>query len=229
MKNLAENYIRKTKNKDFKFDKNLTTSLLLNFIVHKLFSFFRSLKFLRFNQRGKLMFFGKRVQLFNKKNMRFGNNTVIGDYVKISALGQGKLELGDNVNIGSFSQIIISTSFNNIGRYIKIGDNVGMGEFAYIGGGGGTKIGKDTIIGQYFSTHPENHNFSDKSKLIRDQGVSRKGIQIGDNCWIGSKVTILDGVVIGNNCVIAAGSVVTKGFPQGSVIGGVPAKLIKNI
>jgi acetyltransferase-like isoleucine patch superfamily enzyme len=229
IKALLEKYIRKTKNKNFQFDENLTSSILVTFFLQKFFSLLRSLKFFRFSQRGKLVFFGKRVQLFNKKNMQFGDNVNIGDFVKLSALGKGKLEIGDNVNIGSFSQIIISTSFNNIGENIKIGDNVGMGEFAYIGGGGGTVIGCDTIIGQYFSTHPENHIFSDNSMLIREQGVSRKGIHIGENCWIGSKVTILDGAIIGNKSVIAAGSVVTKSFPKNSVIGGIPAKLLKSI
>ena len=161
--------------------------------------------------------------------MILGNNVNLEDYVKLSALGKEKLYIGDNVGIGSFSQVITSTSFNNIGEFIKIGNNVGIGEFSYIGGGGGTSIGDDTIIGQYFSTHPENHIYLEKDKLIREQGTTRKGIKIGKNCWIGSKVAVLDGVLIGDNCVIAAGSVVTKSFSNGLVIGGVPAKVIKKI
>ena len=227
-KDLILKYIRKTKNKKFEFDEKVTSSILVSLLAIKFCSLIRSLKFYFIRNRGKFLFLGRGVQFFNKKNIQFGKNVNIGDYVKLSAFGKGKLEIGNNVNIGSFSQIIISTSFNNIGEHIKIGNDVGMGEFAYIGGGGGTIIGAHTIIGQYFSVHPENHNFSDNVILIREQGVSRKGIQIGENCWIGAKVTILDGVVIGNNCVIAAGSVVIKSFPKNSVIGGVPAKLIKN-
>lgn len=227
IKNLLEKYIRKTKNKNFEFDEKITSPILVSFLTIKFFSFVRSLKFYHINNRSKFLFLGRGVQFFNKKNIQIGNNVNIGDYVKLSALGKGKLEIGKNANIGSFSQIIISTSYNNIGEHIKIGNDVGMGEFAYIGGGGGTIIGCDTIIGQYFSTHPENHHFFDKTLLIREQGVSRKGICIGQNCWIGSKVTILDGSTIGDNCVIAAGSVVTKSFPENSVLGGVPAKLLK--
>ncbi|MCG8310081.1 MAG: acyltransferase, partial [Cytophagales bacterium] len=121
----------------------------------------------------------------------------------------------------------VSTSMENPGRFIKIGNNVGIGEFAYLGGGGGLEIGDDCIAGQYFSCHPENHNFSDPDVVIRLQGVSRRGIKIGSNCWIGSKVTILDGVTLGKGCVLAAGSVVTRSFPANSIIGGVPAKLIR--
>jgi len=60
------------------------------------------------------------------------------------------------------------------------------------------------------------------------QGVTRIGIEIGKNCWIGAKVTILDGAKIGNGCIIAAGSVITnKEFPDNSVIAGIPGKIIK--
>lgn len=229
IKKILEVYIQRTKNKNFKFDENLSSGVLFSFVIDKAFALLRGLKFYIFTQRGKFVFFGKSVKLFNSRNMIFGNNINIGDYVKLSALGKDKLEIGNNVNIGSFSQIIISTSFNNLGEFIKIGENVGMGEFSYIGGGGGTSIGDDTIIGQYFSTHPENHNFSNNDLLIREQGVSRKGIGIGKNCWIGAKVTILDGVVIGNGCVVAAGSVVTKSFDDNLIIGGIPAKVIKKI
>ncbi|MCK5676883.1 MAG: acyltransferase, partial [Flavobacteriaceae bacterium] len=58
--------------------------------------------------------------------------------------------------------------------------------------------------------------------------VTKKDTIIGNDIWIGANVSIMSGVKIGNGCVIAAGSVVTKDIPDFSVIGGVPAKIIKN-
>lgn len=151
----------------------------------------------------------------------------LDNHVYISALGKGGVIIGDNVGLGAYSRLVVSTSFNNMGKHIKIGNNVGIGEFAYLGGAGGLDIGDNCIVGQYLSCHPENHIFSDKHELIRDQGTVRKGIIIGENCWIGSKVTILDGVVIGAHSVISAGAVVTKSMPEYSIIGGVPARILK--
>jgi acetyltransferase-like isoleucine patch superfamily enzyme len=226
-KRLIEAFVRKSKNKDFRFDVALSSSVLAAFLCTKIAGLIRSLKFYHIGRRGKFLFLGRKVCFFNKKNIVLGNNVNLGDFVKLSAMGQGGLELGENVSIGSFSQIVISTSFNNIGQSIKIEDNVGIGEFSYIGGGGGVLIGRDTIVGQYFSMHPENHVYADKSELIRLQGVTRKGIKIGRNCWLGSKVTILDGVSIGDGCVVAAGSVVISSFGDNAVIGGVPAKVLR--
>jgi acetyltransferase-like isoleucine patch superfamily enzyme len=152
----------------------------------------------------------------------------LGDQVYLSALGSEGITLGDNVGLGAFSRIVVSTSLNDIGSYIRIGNNVGIGEYAYLGGAGGLEIGNDCIVGQYFSCHPENHNFERTDLPIRMQGVNRKGISIGNDCWIGSKVTVLDGVTIGDGCIIAAGAVVTKSFPANSIIGGVPAKRLKD-
>lgn len=178
--------------------------------------------------RTKGLMLGKGVRFFNRSNIHLGKWVRLGDYSFLSAAGHGSLEIGDSSGVGAFSRLVISTSFNNLGSHIRIGKNVGIGEFAYLGGGGGLEIGDDCIIGQYFSCHPENHLFSSIEKPIRLQGVTRKGIVIGRNCWIGSKVTVLDGVNIGDNCVIAAGSVVNRSFPAGSIIGGVPARLIRN-
>ena len=55
-----------------------------------------------------------------------------------------------------------------------------------------------------------------------------KGVKIGDNCWLDSKVTFLDGSKVGNGCIVAAGSVVTKSFEDNVIIAGVPAKIIKH-
>ncbi len=221
--------IIKKKNPNFTFDEVLDTQILGSFFIQKLWSIFRSWRILFYGKIPYLLFLGRGVRFFNIKNITFGKWVQLEDHVYLSALGKSSLELGNNIRIGAFSRLIISTSFNNIGNYIKIGNNVGVGEFTYLGGAGGLEIGNDCIIGQYFSCHPENHQFGDTNKLIRLQGVSRKGIKVGDNCWIGAKVTILDGVTIGSNCVIAAGAVVTKSMPKGSLIGGVPAKVLKTI
>lgn len=187
------------------------------------------MKLLLYFRKPRLLLLGRRVKFFNIQNIKFGKWVKLEDFVFLNALGKGQLEIGDNVSIGAFSRLIISTEFNDVSGYIKIGNNVGLGEFAYLGGAGGLEIGDDCVIGQYLSCHPENHNYDDTTKLIRHQGVSRSGIKIGKNCWIGSKVTVLDGVTIGDNCVIAAGAVITKDKPSNSVIGGVPAKVIKEI
>ncbi len=229
LKKVIENYVRKTKNSSFSFDENISSSLIFSFTFKKIISLARSLKILSITNGKKKVFLGKSVEFFNKKNIIIGNNVNIGGFVKLYALGKEPLRIGNNVNIGSFSQVVISTTFNDLGRHVTIGDNVGIGEFTYLGGAGGLEIGSDTIIGQYFSAHPENHNYEDKTLLIREQGVNRKGIKIGSNCWIGSKVTLLDGVALGDNCIVAAGAVVTKSFSNNTLIGGVPAKRMKEL
>ena len=221
--------IIKRKNPNFTLDEAVSSSVLLELTLHKIVCAIRGLKMLLVGQFHPTLFLGKNVQLFYKQKIQFGKWNQLEDHVFISALGKQPIRFGNNVRIGAFSQIITSMSFNNIGEYITIGNNVGIGSFACLGGAGGLSIGDDCIIGSYLSCHPENHNFLDTNQLIRLQGVTRKGISIGKNCWIGAKVTILDGVNIGDNCVIAAGAVITKSMPSNTVIGGVPAKVIKQI
>lgn len=227
MKSLIENVIRR-RNANFRFDEKVTQYVLWQFVRQQAMALFRGAWVLLAWRNPKWMLRGRGVRLFNVPNMRWGAYLKLGDHVTLSAMGKGQLHLGSYVSIGSFSRIIIATSLNQVGEHISIGNHVGIGEFAYLGGGGGLRIGHHCIVGQYFSCHPENHIYDDIETPIRLQGVSRKGIVIGPNCWIGSKVTILDGVTIGEGCVIAAGSVVTKSFPDHSVICGVPAKVLRS-
>ena len=84
------------------------------------------------------------------------------------------------------------------------------------------------IFGPRVNVFSENHIFDRLDTPIKNQGVKKENTIIGNNVWIGANASIMAGVKVGNGCVIAAGSVVTKDIPDFSVVGGVPAKIIKN-
>lgn len=226
LKRFLTNIIHR-KNPSFQFDEAVTLLVLRELIWQKTADWLRGKRLLLRGRRPVGLFLGKNVRLQNLPNIHFGKLVQLEENVYVSALGRHPISFGNKVRIGAFSRIITSTTLHQLGSHIRLGDNVGIGEFAYLGGAGGLDIGDDCIIGQYFSCHPENHIFDDPSQAIRLQGTTRQGIRIGKNCWIGAKVTILDGVQIGDNCIIAAGAVVTRSIPANSVIGGVPAKVIK--
>ena len=73
-----------------------------------------------------------------------------------------------------------------------------------------------------------NHAFADPNKTLKSQGSTSKGIVIEDDVWIATNSSILDGVTIGKGSVVAAGAVVNKDVPPYSVVGGVPAKILKS-
>lgn len=214
------------KNPSFHLEAAVKSSVLAGFLWKKAIAWLRALQFIR-SKRRVLLFCGKGTKISGVRAVNFGYAVQLGDYVSIEARGEEGLSIGDHSWIGGHSYIKVSFSFNAPGKFIRIGKNVGIGEFTHLGGAGGLQIGDDCIIGPYFSCHPENHRFPELHTLIRLQGTERKGIVIGKNCWIGAKVSVLDGVQIGENCVIAAGAVVTKDMPPNAVIGGVPARVIR--
>jgi maltose O-acetyltransferase len=109
---------------------------------------------------------------------------------------------------------------------VTIGNHVYIGYNTYIGGGDVT-LDDQVIIGPFCSIVAGNHTMKDGSYRYGpyDYGT----ISVGRGTWLGSHVTILSNVKIGKGCLIAAGSVVTKDVEDFSIVGGVPAKLIKKI
>ncbi|KAB7727696.1 acyltransferase [Rudanella paleaurantiibacter] len=227
MSSVLERLIR-LRNPQFRFSSALGLGVIASFGLQQLGALARGGRVLLWGRTPRWMLRGRGVRFFNLAQIRWGRFLKLGDGVYCSALSTGGIWLGDGVSIGAFSRLIVSTTLDNPGEYIRIGNRVGIGEFAYLGGAGGLSIGDDCIIGQYFSCHPENHRFDDPTVPIRLQGVDRLPIQIGSDCWIGSKVTVLSGVTLGSGCVVAAGAVVTRSFPANSLIGGVPARLIRS-
>lgn len=215
------------KKEEFQLDESLSIPCLLNFLMDKFFAYFR---FIIIFKSFRIGFVGKRSRILATNLISFEKNMSISEDCHIDALSKNGIILGSNVSIQKRVVIECSGSLVSIGKGLKVGNNVGIGSNSFLGCAGGIDIGDDTIIGNFVSFHSENHNFTDRSKPIRLQGVSRKGIVVGKNCWIGAKVTILDGTVVGDNCIIAAGAVLTeKNYGSGVIIAGVPAKVIKEI
>jgi acetyltransferase-like isoleucine patch superfamily enzyme len=173
-------------------------------------------------------FRGRRVVFKHTRYFKAGRNLIIGDFSFINALSTEGVILGDNVTIERMSTIICTAVIRNKGKGVKIGNNTGINQGAYIAGQGGVTIGDYVIIGPGVKIFSEDHQFSGED-YIKNQGEKREKVIIGNNCWIGSNVTILAGVKLGEKTIVAAGAVVNNSFSGNCIIGGVPAKVIKNL
>ena len=155
-----------------------------------------------------------------------GADVTIGDFSYLDCLSKQGVKIGYHTSIDrnlwlSCGGAVDSTGFFEIGDHSYIGCNAVIGA-----GGGGIKIGNNVLIGQCVNFHSESHVFADASAPIRTQGISYKGILIEDDVWIGSKATILDGVVIGAGSIIGAGAVVNHSIPPYSIAVGIPARIV---
>lgn len=186
------------------------------------------LKRFRLKKAQGMLFFGRKVILEHAYMIETGPGLIVEDFVHINALSENGVQLGSNVTIAKYSSLVCSGVIANKGIGIKIGNSSAVGAQSFIGGQGGVEIGNDVIMGPGVRIFSENHNYSHPEIPIRKQGECRRGVKIGDNCWIGAGSTILDGVNIGPGCVIAAGSVVTKNIEANSIAAGIPAKVIKS-
>lgn len=228
MKKLVSKIISKIKKQDYEIDQYISLMDLFSIVIERTVMLIRgNIARLKLKSVKKLFFVGKKVKIRHGRHLCLGKNCTIGDYCYINALSKENVIIGDNFTLSRNSTIECTGVINEIGEGLIIGNNVGISERAMIAVRGSVKIGNDTIFGPGLKLLSENHVFENKDLLIRNQGVKRIGVEIGNDCWIGASVTILDGVKIGDHAVIAAGAVVSKDVHNYEVVGGVPAKVIK--
>lgn len=226
----VEKLIRKLKNNpDYKWESNYSPKDLISITSVRFVQMVRGLFLKPFLKKSSgLIFTGSNVKIHHGYQLSAGKNLILEDNVSINSLSTNGINLGDHVSIARDSILFCTGIIAQKGTGITIGNRTGISARAYLAGQGGITIGNDVIFGPNVQIFSENHNFSNLSATIKEQGVSRDAVFIGNNCWVGGGVTILAGVVIGDGCVIAAGSVVTKSVPANSISAGVPAKVIKS-
>jgi len=113
----------------------------------------------------------------------------------------------------------------NFGKHINIGKNVFINHACSFLDLGGITIEDDVLIGPRVNLITENHPVDPTKRKYLDL----KAILIKRNAWIGAGATILPGVTVGENSIVAAGAVVNKDVPDNSIVGGIPAKLLRSI
>lgn len=172
-------------------------------------------------------FISSGVTISHRHSFRAGKNLIIGKGSSIDALSENGIKLGNNVSLAQNVIIQCTGVIAKKGIGLIIGDNTGINSNVFLGCQGGLEIGSEVIIGPGVSIFTENHNFDLKKVPIKNQGETRKGVVIKNNCWIGAGAIILDGVIIEEGAVVAAGSVVNKNVNKNSLVAGIPAKYIK--
>jgi acetyltransferase-like isoleucine patch superfamily enzyme len=186
------------------------------------------LKRIFFGSTHGLLLIGKGTTLRNRRYLHCKKNVVLEDYVEIQALSKRGIRLGSNVSLGRYTVVRPTGNYGGqVGEGMTVGDGSSFGPYCFIGCSGYISVGKNVMAGPRVSFFGENHIFSDIDLPIREQGVKWGNIVVEDNVWIGSGAIILAGVRIGEGAIIASGAVVTKDVEPFSIVGGVPARMIK--
>jgi acetyltransferase-like isoleucine patch superfamily enzyme len=168
------------------------------------------------------------VRLRFASNIHLGRQVYLDEGVYIHACPNG-VSIGDKTLVMHGSVLHVYNFRGMPHSSIHIGCNSLIGEYNVIRGQGGVTIGDRVYTSPMVQLIAVNHIFDDPTRPFVDQGITAAGITIEDDVWIGSHAVILDGVRVGQGAVVAAGAVVSKDVPPHVVVGGVPAKIIKEI
>jgi acetyltransferase-like isoleucine patch superfamily enzyme len=168
------------------------------------------------------------VRLRFANHIRLGHGSYLDQGVYIHAC-PGGVAIGPRTLV-MHGSILHVYNFRNLPHAgITIGADSLIGEMNVIRGQGGVHIGDRVYTSPLVQIIAVNHVFDDPERPFVEQGITANGIVIEDDVWIGSGAVITDGVRVGQGAVVAAGAVVTKGVSPHTVVGGVPARVLKEI
>ena len=183
-----------------------------------------------------LMYVGKRefiTQLKKRSFKSFGKNTLLGSNSKI--IKPKFMSIGNNSSICNGVELSCSEAVPSIGKLpeMSIGDNVSIGEYSHVTCTNTLIIGNGVLTGKRVLITDNAHGASTRETLdqlpMSREIVSKGTVIIEDNVWIGEMACIMPGVKIGKGAIIGANAVVTKDVPAYAVVGGNPAKIIKQL
>jgi acetyltransferase-like isoleucine patch superfamily enzyme len=159
---------------------------------------------------------------------RCGVRTRIGRRAKL--VGPHLMHIGSDVVLGEDAWLNAKDDRGTHQPTLVIEDGAYIGRFVQINAWRHVSIGRQVLIGDRVFISDADHNYRDEQLPIKVQGDRFVGeVSLMDGCWIGTGAAILPGVTIGRNAVVAANAVVTQDVPDRTVVGGIPARQIKQL
>lgn len=165
----------------------------------------------------KLLYGLKYASFLDAQDSEFGEGLMVKPFYKKSSLLDIKLKKN---RIGAY------TLFQGSGQ-IRFDEGSFCGAFCVFGCNESIHVGKNVLISQAVTIRDTTHVFDSVDIPICKQGIKTAPVVIEDDVWLGHGATILMGVTVGTGAVVAAGAVVTRNVEAYSVVGGVPAKVLK--
>jgi acetyltransferase-like isoleucine patch superfamily enzyme len=171
---------------------------------------------------GSNVIFGQNVVLRHPHKIRIGDNVVIDDNCLIDAKGDTNagITIGNGVFVGRNS--ILSCKNGDI----RIADGANIGFNCEVFSASVVTIGRDTLLAAYCYVIGGDHDFSNPSVAVLEQGRRSAGVSIGAGAWLGAGAKILDGVAIGDGAIVGAAAVVRDAVPAGAIAVGIPARVV---
>jgi acetyltransferase-like isoleucine patch superfamily enzyme len=168
------------------------------------------------------------VRLRFADQIRLGRHVYLDQGCYLHACPQG-ITIGDNTLVMHGSVLHVYNFRHLPHAFIHIGRDSLIGEYNVLRGQGGITIGDRVYTSPFVQILAVNHVYDDPTRPMVEQGITAEGITVEDDVWIGSGAILTDGVRVGQGAVIAAGAVVTQEVAPHTVVGGVPARVIKQI
>ncbi|MDX6698235.1 MAG: hypothetical protein QOE65_1632 [Solirubrobacteraceae bacterium] len=155
------------------------------------------------------------------RRLRTDGLCFVGPGVKLE-IGRGAvLHLGRWSWLGHGCKVRVHEGEVSIGAKTVLGQECTISAFQHI------SIGRECVVADRVMLIDFDHGIVEVERPIRHQGIYKRDVNVGNNCWIGYGACILRGVTVGDNCVIGTNAVVTKQVPDNAIIGGVPARVIR--
>lgn len=172
---------------------------------------------------GKNVTFGQGVVLRHPHKIRLGDDVVIDDLVLLDAKGSsnGGIDIARGAFVGRGT--ILSCKDGDI----VLGERINIGFNSEIFSGSSVRVGRDGLFAAYTYLVGGGHDFESDALAVLDQARPSRGIEVGDNVWLGTGAKVLDGVRLGRDVVVGANAVVNVDLPDGAVAAGVPARVLR--
>lgn len=172
---------------------------------------------------GRGLTIGRSVTLRGPSRIHLEDGVALDDYVQLATR-----KPGSSIRIGAHTLVARGTLIHARGGAVEIGAEGSIGTHCRFGTTGTIRIGRYALFAAGCFVGGEDHPVDDPSTpMVKLPTVSKGGVHIGDDVWLGFRATVLDGVTIGDGAVIGAHALVTSDIPERAIAVGAPARVIR--